>query len=1458
MSIMAPGEPSHSSVDPHDPPRPLVEVFAELGHTLLAAARSALADGSETEAGQRLAAAVDAFREAAREEPEIGALRVHLGSALSAAGKRLEAVTEYIEAVLLDPSRADVALPAATELLDRDVIERLAKPLRKLGKQKWIAGLDADATATHRFLARVAAAAGDDEAAETHWRTIVERDSADLVAVEQLSIALCGLGRSDEAVALVKAAVTRATTDEQTGRLRLALGEALAAAGRGVEAEHVLVEATRTDGAHRAPALLALANTLRERGTAAEAFARSLQAEAAMPDGSAGRIRAVVLQAQLLLDMGRAEEADEASARALSAAPTDLDAIAARVRTLVATGRDADQAQRLARGYLRVRPREVAGHRMLVDALKAGQRPGAEIAAAMANLADLAPASDQAALRLELARAHLDADELDQAEAALAAAATVDPTGAPGRERLRGELTRRRDRRAAEALGPDDDPGVRVHAWAAVVAASPGDATARLRHAEALRAQSAPAAAWAAAAEALAAADTDDVAASALELQAKLAYAEGRPDEERAELLYEASRRRYWQGGQWQEARTLMERAAGLRDGHAPTHWYLAEYALILSYVPDAEGRLGQVDGPTVARGLKHWAIAERLQPEPGEEWGWVFLILVGLLNQQARLPAVAPARHGWRAVLTLERYHLLGTDDLRCSVQLAQQLRYMDRRTSALRTLDGLSDTDPTVALERAAVATELGRDELARAWLPADPDDGDAWIARWPIRAALLARAKEYAKALPLVRRLAEEYPTLPGFRFPLAEVLERTGQREEALKEFAQTWTMRTDPSVLDDARVVGLAAYRLAVLSSPPDHALLTEAAALLERIQPLLSEPTYDRPTSLTDIALCAAALGDTEKAMRLVEQARPLYLFDRDLVDLLDDVDDLRRASSPWPTAARVAETLDRMAAAAKGRRAELDDPTPQNELAAALAQPVEEPWLRFGAAATSARLAEAEGHSEDAAQIYGRLLAEGAAYCPEATRPLRRYAHAHRDEGDDAFRVGDVSAAGRSWRRALDGLTSPGVAVDGDLADVHARLVLVSASEDAEVTREHLLAAGDAGHVGEIAAGLITDMRRYWALYDTLSRGFPDQRIAERLAEIRAATRPAVERLLEEDRHPEEEQFLPVVTPVVLEIGPGLVAEDTGLDVWTLFTDYIPAMRRGIQAELGVQVPGVRVRASELPSLGYAVRIDEDLVIGGTIAEGARWTPATAAGLAVAGVTAQERSTRPRGSWIAEADATAARAAGLAVEEDPLEFVIHCVDAVLRRNLHEIVGLQEIASLLAEWRKDVLVEGLLQQLVPDDEDYVRLSGVLRGLLAERVPLVDPVAVLEAAREAGWWSVPRHEVVSAVRRRLRDQLPGNRSGRLRLPLSDAWEVELAAAVWDGPDGLALSLPPERVHALLLDLGVYQADGERLVTVVTRSARVRPPLRVLLDREIEDVEVLTADEVIDAADTGGAP
>jgi len=310
-------------------------------------------------------------------------------------------------------------------------------------------------------------------------------------------------------------------------------------------------------------------------------------------------------------------------------------------------------------------------------------------------------------------------------------------------------------------------------------------------------------------------------------------------------------------------------------------------------------------------------------------------------------------------------------------------------------------------------------------------------------------------------------------------------------------------------------------------------------------------------------------------------------------------------------------------------------------------------------------------------------------------------------------------------------------------------------------------------------------------------------------LTQARALERESAKRAA--IRRPEMALGLVGVDAVCIEFGADL-AQLLVAPLSEALLDRIGEVRRALAAEIGVVLPGVRLRDDLERDPGtYAIRVRDELYGEGRLQLDRMLAVADPEILArIAGEPTREPVYDLEAKWIEPAAREAALHAG-ALVFDPVSIVgSHLAEAARDRADH-LVGRQELQTLLEHLRATVpaLVKEIGGELLP----LAAAQRAMALLLRERVWPRDPVAVFEAMIAAAAASRDPRDLAEAARkavvpvqlrrRRLEAIEPLLLDPALERHLSDslgsggagALEPALAMNIRDQADEYAEAMPP---------------------------------------------------------------
>ncbi|MBV8600178.1 MAG: FHIPEP family type III secretion protein [Candidatus Eremiobacteraeota bacterium] len=324
--------------------------------------------------------------------------------------------------------------------------------------------------------------------------------------------------------------------------------------------------------------------------------------------------------------------------------------------------------------------------------------------------------------------------------------------------------------------------------------------------------------------------------------------------------------------------------------------------------------------------------------------------------------------------------------------------------------------------------------------------------------------------------------------------------------------------------------------------------------------------------------------------------------------------------------------------------------------------------------------------------------------------------------------------------------------------------------------------------------------------------------------------------------RRPESALGLVGVDPLSIELGANLLGllappNDDAL------LDRIGEVRRALALEIGIVIPGVRLRDDPgRESDSYAIRVHDATAAIGTLRLDrylALGDPPTLQQLP--GETTREPVYGLEARAIPESACEGAKARGLAVF-DPISILGSHLAEVARRHASELFGRQEFATLLEHLRSfaPALVKEFGDQGVP----YAVAHRVFLTLLRERMWPRDPLVVLEAIVDAAGARDPR-ELAEAARRRI-VPLELRRRNETLAALAAAPELEERLAGYEDPE-LGMAPDPGLASALRGRLLEHAERFARNAAIVT-STRARPLLSELVYRWGLPLEVFSYAEL----------
>lgn len=328
-------------------------------------------------------------------------------------------------------------------------------------------------------------------------------------------------------------------------------------------------------------------------------------------------------------------------------------------------------------------------------------------------------------------------------------------------------------------------------------------------------------------------------------------------------------------------------------------------------------------------------------------------------------------------------------------------------------------------------------------------------------------------------------------------------------------------------------------------------------------------------------------------------------------------------------------------------------------------------------------------------------------------------------------------------------------------------------------------------------------------------------------------------------------ESLLPVEL-VQLDVGYGLVsivdAEQNG-DL----LERISHLRKQFALDWGVIIPSVRIKDNlELKPGGYSVKLKGIEIARGELMPDhfLAMDPGTVIG-SVDGVETKEPVFGLPALWVTEDLRDEAQYNGYTVVDLSTVLATHLTE-VLKANLHELLGRQELVRLLDSFKEEN--PKVVNDLVPDILPLGTVLKVSQNLLREGVSIRDLRTILEALAENGTGTKDADALTEYVRQGLYRQITERiKSGQGDIPLftlDRGVEEHIARGIVRGDGHEQLSLDPKVTQTILAGLNekIEEATNAGEKMVVLCSPVIRRHFKRLTEKFIPNLVVVSHNEL----------
>lgn len=321
---------------------------------------------------------------------------------------------------------------------------------------------------------------------------------------------------------------------------------------------------------------------------------------------------------------------------------------------------------------------------------------------------------------------------------------------------------------------------------------------------------------------------------------------------------------------------------------------------------------------------------------------------------------------------------------------------------------------------------------------------------------------------------------------------------------------------------------------------------------------------------------------------------------------------------------------------------------------------------------------------------------------------------------------------------------------------------------------------------------------------------------------------------------------MVPLVVPVAVDLGADLAELMVQDGAGPLLEEEVPRVRDRLFLDLGIALPAVRARRSDvLAPDEYVLTMQEVPVGGGIVPADCVFVHTSAGELEELGLEG-EPSEDGVGLWVDRAAEASLEAAGL-LTSSAVERVAAELGRAVARRPQELVGLQEVQTMLDQLER--AYPALIRNVVPKPVPLALLADVLRRLVEEGISIRPLREILESLATYAPNERDPVALTELVRASLKRQITHRYSehGVLSVLMLDP-EIEEAIrdSVQRTATGSYLAMAPDIAREVVeaIRREVSAAGGALLLT----QADVRRFARRLVEVDMPDLVVLSYQEL----------
>ncbi|AQQ54117.1 flagellar biosynthesis protein FlhA [Planococcus lenghuensis] len=341
-------------------------------------------------------------------------------------------------------------------------------------------------------------------------------------------------------------------------------------------------------------------------------------------------------------------------------------------------------------------------------------------------------------------------------------------------------------------------------------------------------------------------------------------------------------------------------------------------------------------------------------------------------------------------------------------------------------------------------------------------------------------------------------------------------------------------------------------------------------------------------------------------------------------------------------------------------------------------------------------------------------------------------------------------------------------------------------------------------------------------------------------------------DKALEAMKKPESITDLLHLDAIEFEFGYGLIPiadKNQGGDL----LDRVIMIRRQCAMELGIIVPVIRIRDNiQLGPSEYVIKIKGNKVASGDIMLD-RYL-AMSGGVdddSIEGIATHEPAFGMPALWVTEDMKEEAEMAGYAIIDPPSVVSTHLTE-VIKRHAHELVGRQEVKSLIDNVRETA--PAVVEELIPHMMTIGEVQKVLMKLLQEKVSIRNLLMILETLADYAGHTKDSELLTEYVRQALSRQLTlqyVNPGGTLQVLTAGAGlEKKFMDSIHRTEQGNYLSMDPETSQKVFESISqqATQLQQTGIQPILLTSPSIRLYMRQFIERFAPDLPVLSYNEL----------